>query len=220
MAIAAGEEGIGNRFEWAAVRALTPPREQVRSRALGYRRVVARGIDCGDAMAGSVWTGLVVAWRRLYCSWRVALVVVSRCTCLLWLSMMIWAMCGMLLACALVWLLSAKAAVCFAGFQVAPYTPIALPVATLAIVCKRCWDEARRTKAEVRRGFILASVVLAAREHGDDGMAEAALRKADQLLVRVDDAGRCKRGAHKLVEAHNPQILSVDHPSEILAVTG
>lgn len=36
-------------------------------------------------------------------------------------------------------------------------------------------------------GFMLANIALAAREHGDDAMAEAALRKADQLLVRVPD---------------------------------
>ena len=69
------------------------------------------------------------------------------------LSMMVWAMSGMLVAPVLIWLLSAIAAACLAGTQVAPYAPIAVPVITLAIVCKKRWDEARRTKAEVRRGI-------------------------------------------------------------------
>lgn len=47
-----------------------------------------------------------------------------------------------------------------------------------------CFDTGNYAKTP---GFILAGIAQAAREHGDNEMAEAALRKADQLLSRVDD---------------------------------
>ncbi|MBN3782863.1 hypothetical protein G3O06_35820 [Burkholderia sp. Ac-20345] len=69
------------------------------------------------------------------------------------ISMMVWAMSGMLVAPVLVWLLAAIAAACLAGTHVASYAPIVVPFATLAFVFKKYWDEFRRTKAETRRGI-------------------------------------------------------------------
>lgn len=68
-------------------------------------------------------------------------------------SMMVWAMSGMLVAPVLVWLLAAIAAACLAGSHVAPYAPIAVPVATIAIVVKKYWDEFRLNRVEARRGI-------------------------------------------------------------------
>jgi len=48
----------------------------------------------------------------------------------------------------------------------------------------QCFDTGNYAKTP---GFVLANIALAAREHGDDAMAEAALRKADELLARIDD---------------------------------
>ena len=69
------------------------------------------------------------------------------------LSMMIWAMTGMLVAPVIVWAVSAIAAACLAGAHVAAYAPVAVPIVTFIVVGKRRWDEAKRTKAEVRRGM-------------------------------------------------------------------
>ena len=69
------------------------------------------------------------------------------------LSMMVWAMTGMLIAPVLVWLLAAIAAAGLAGEHLAVYAPIVVPIITMAIVYKRYRDEAMRHKAETRRGI-------------------------------------------------------------------
>ncbi|HDR9503693.1 TPA: hypothetical protein QDC06_007043 [Burkholderia cepacia] len=69
------------------------------------------------------------------------------------LSLMIWAMTGMLVAPVFIWIVSAVAAAALAGANVASYAPIVVPIVTLIAVAKRRWDEAKRTRAEVRRGI-------------------------------------------------------------------
>ena len=68
------------------------------------------------------------------------------------ISMVAWAMSGMLVAPVLIWVLAAIAAACLAGPELQPYTPIVVPVVTLAIVIKKFSDEFRLNRAEARRG--------------------------------------------------------------------